>query len=286
MLLCFCIITLLGVTADLYQAHKQYSTRHLTNLAICTGEQDAQSLSIQTIISSALAGPQHGLAAQATADLLLSCLQGKPSPAQELANTLHAFLGLPVPDVSHTQAPRRFPAAKGAALGVLLVQRLLQTVVQHPSQVLDWRHQDLDSLACHLVIAGASMQASESPGLPGSHQSGLPAESGHLEAHTAAADTASLAASVASAPLDASEQMAAAQETPVGEISHGLAHSALQQDGGGAQDTSSIAQLLGVLISGKGSVSLLTDHAVQQVLCHFRASLESTGDHSGKMMVL
>ena len=266
--------------------HKQYSTRRSTNLGGCTGEQDTQSLSIQTIISSASAGPQHGPAAQATADLLLSCIQGKPSPAQELAHTLHALLDLPTPHASRNQAPTGDIATKGAALGVLLVQRLLQTVVQHSSQVLDWRHHDLDSLACHLVKVGDSTPASESSVPADNHQSGFRDESGRLEADDAAADTASLAASVASAPLDASEQTAAAQETPVSQISDGLAHFGLQQAGGGVQDISSSAQLLGCLVSGKGSVSLLTDQAVQQVLSRFKASLESTADHSGMMMIL
>ena len=288
-----------GFTATV-NGHKQYCTRRLTNLGGCTGEQDAQSLSVQTIISSALAGPQHGPAAQATADLLLSCLQGKPSPAQELAHTLHALLDLPAPHTSRSQAPSGGTDTKGAALGVLLVQRLLQTVVQHPSQVLDWRHHDLDSLACHLVKVSGSTSASESSVPADKHQSSFGAESGRLKADDAAADTASLAASVASAPLDASEQTAAAQETPVSDISYGLAHVALQQaggcvqaggggvqaGGGGVQGISSRAHLLGVLISGKGNVSLLTDHAVQQVLSHFKASLESTGDQSGMMMMI
>ena len=251
----------------------------------CTGDQDAQSLSIQTIISSVLAGPQHGPAAQATADLLLSCLQGKPSPAQELAHTLHVLLGLPLPHPSRSQASNSGTAAKGTALALLLVQRLLRTVVQHPSQVLDWRHRDLDSLACHLIKVGDSMPASDSSVPASNLQAGLQADSGRSEADNAAADTASLAASVASAPLDASEQTAAAHETPASEISHEMALVALQHAGGGAQDISSSAQLLGTLICGKGNMSLLTDDAVQQVLCHFKASLESKEDHSGMMMI-
>ena len=166
------------------------------------------------------------------------------------------------------------------------MQRLLQTVVQHPSQVLNWRHQDLDSLACHVVKVGDSIPASESPAPADNHRLGFQDESGRPEADNTAADTASLAATVASAPLDASEQTAAAQESPASETSHGLANSALQQAGGGVQNISSSAQLLGLLISGKGNVSLLTDHAVQQVLCHFKASLESTGNYSGMMLVL
>ena len=286
-LLCFCITSVHNTTSLQICTPSPQTVQHQTpdKSSVCTGEPDAQSLSIQTIISSALAGPQHGPAAQATADLLLSCLQGKPSPAQELADTLHAFLGLPIPDASHSQAPHEDIATNGAASGVLLVQRLLQTVVQHPSQVLNWRHQDLDSLACHLVKVGDSIPASESPAPADNHRSGFQAESGRPEADNTAADTASLAESVASAPLDPSEQTAAAQESPFSETSHELAKGALQQAGGGVQDISSSAQLLGVLICGKGNVSLLTDRAIQQVLCHFKASLESTEKYSGMMIL-
>ena len=259
--------------------NRQCST-HLTDVGGCTGEQDAQSLSIQTIISSAQTGPQNGPAAQANADLLLSCLQGKPSPAQELANTLHALLGLPMPQASGSEATDDGIAKKGAALAELLVQRLLQTLVQQPSQLLDWRNSDLDSLSCHLVTVGDPLPASDTSA--DKLQAGFQAVSGH---DNTAADTASLAVSVAAAPLDASERTAAAQETPVTHISHGLARMGLQEDGPGAQDIDSRAQLLGTLISGKGTVSLLTDEAVQQVLCHIKASLQSSGSESGTMIL-
>lgn len=223
----------------------------------------------------------QGPGAQASADLLLSCLQGKPSPAQELADTLHNLLGLPSPDAPHRQAPTGGISTKGAALGVLLVQRLLQTVVQHPSQVLDWRSHDLDKLADQLVTAADSVPASDSAAAADNPQAGSQADSGRLEADTATSDTASLAASVAAAPLDASERTAAAQETPVGDISNGLAHLSLKQAVADVQELGSGAQLLGLLISGKGHVSLLIDQAVQEVLRRFKASLESVGDHSG-----
>ena len=230
-----------------------------------------------------MAGPLQGPGAQASADLLLSCLQGKSLPAQELADTLHALLDPPSPDAPHSQAPHGGIAPKGAALGALLVQRLLQTVVQHPSQVLDWRSEDLDKLADQLVTAADIVPASDSAAAADNSQ----ADSGRSEVDKAPSDTASLAASVAAAPLDASEQTAAAQQTPVGDISNGLAHLGLKQAAAHVQDTGSCAQLLGLLIGGKsGHVSLLTDQAVQGVLCRFKASLESDGDHSGTMGLL
>lgn len=159
------------------------------------------------------------------------------------------------------------------------MQRLLQTVVQHPSQVLDWRSHDLDSLADQLVTAAAdSVPASDSGAAADNPQ----ADSGRPEADKAASDTASLAASVAAAPLDASEQTAAAaQQTPVSDISNGLAHLGLEQAAADVHNIGSCAQLLGLLIGGKGHVSLLTDQAVQGVLCRFKASLQSVGDHPG-----
>lgn len=159
------------------------------------------------------------------------------------------------------------------------MQRLLQTVVQHPSQVLDWRSHDLDRLADQLVTAADSVPASDSAAAADSPQ----ADSGRLEDDKAASDTASLAASVAAAPLDASEQTAAAQETPVGDISNGLAHLGLTQADAEVLDMGSCAHLLGLLIGGKAHVSLLTDQAAQAVLCRFKASLESVGDHSGTL---
>lgn len=161
------------------------------------------------------------------------------------------------------------------------MQRLLQTVVQHPSQVLEWRSYDLDKLADQLVTAADSMLASDSAVVSDNPQAGSQADSGRLHGDKAASDTASLAASVAAAPLDASEQTAAAQETPVGDISNGLAHLGLKQAAADVPEIGSCAQLLGLLIGGKGHVSLLTDQAVQEVLCRFKASLESFGDHSG-----
>ena len=254
------------------------------------GAQEAQSLSIQTIISSALAGAQHGLAAQANADLLLSCLQRQPSPAHNLAEALHAILGLPIPTVSDgspglsaaqnsghakdSDAVQSSQAAfRGAPFAVLLVQRLLHTTVQQPSQVLDWHSPALDSLACQLA---AFASASASAGMPGARA--VEAE-GAADDH-AVSDTASLAASVAAAPLDASEQTAAAQETPIGYISNGLSRLDMQQESG---NKNSCAQLLGLCISGIGNVSLLTDQAVEKVLLLFTKSLEAAASHPGKL---
>lgn len=257
---------------------------------VCTGEQTAQSLSIQSIINSALAGAQQGPAAQANADLLLSCLQGKPSPAQELANTLHTLLGLPTPPASSTQAPNGGRiATRGAALAVVLVQRLLQTVVQHPTQVLDWRNRDLDSLACCLAKAGGAKQPTDSTD---SIQASSQTESQRLETDNASADaaatdeasagTASLATQVAAAALDASEQTAAARGTVVTHIISGVTSMGLQPGAANhaVQDFSSCAQLLGALVRGEGNVSLLTDQAMHEVLSHFQACLQAAGSHT------
>ncbi|KAL3158795.1 hypothetical protein ABBQ32_011522 [Trebouxia sp. C0010 RCD-2024] len=254
---------------------------------VSTGEPDVHALSIQSVINSALAGPQHGAAAQANADLLLSCLQDKPSPAQELAKALHALLGLPIPPASTPREPNNGRiATRGAATAVLLVQRLLQTVVQHPSQVLDWRSPDLDSVACHLANAGSAMPPSGTSDAAHSTHPSSQAESRQLgtdgaTADKANADTASLAAQVAAAPLDASEQTAAAQQTAVNRISSGLVNMDLQSDAAdhGVHDLDSCALLLGALISGKGNVSLLSDQAVDQVLSSFQATLHAAGSH-------
>lgn len=269
---------------------------------VSTGEPDAHALSVQSVINSALAGPQHGAAAQANADLLLSCLQDKPSPAQELANTLYALLGLPIPPTSTPGEPDNGRiATRGAATAVLLVQRLLQTGVQHPSQVLDWHSPDLDSLACHLASAGSAMPPSGTSDAAHSTHNNSQAEPGHLDTHSASADeataseaiageataenatadTACLAAQVAAAPVDASEQIAAAQQTAVNDISSGLVNMGLQSDTADhdVHDLDSCAQLLGALINGKGNVSLLSDQAVQQVLSCFQETLHAAGSH-------
>lgn len=242
------------------------------------------------MISSALAGPQHGPAAQANADLLLSCLQGQPSPAQELANTLHSILGLPVPDASGATSDVRASsssqptssASRGAALAFLLIQRLLLTTVQQGSHVLDWQTPTLDALACQLATAGDVTFPSPSSATDEhvSQAESVPGESNQAADDTTAADAASLAASVAAATLDPSEQTAAARDTP---LSNGLSHMDLQQDAG---STNNSAQLLGLLISGKGNVSLLTDSAVQQVMTQFAKRLESGERHVDTMYAM
>ena len=243
---------------------------------------------METMIGSALAGPQQGPAAQANADLLLSCLQGKPYPAQELANTLHYILGLPIPDASDaasdTRTSGRSPITSsvsgGTALAVLLIQRLLQTTVQQGSHVLDWQTPNLDALACQLATFDDATTPPASPATDEhvSEAESLPEKTNKAADDSTAADTASLAASVAAAPLDPPEQTAAAQETPLSHISNGLSHMHLQR---GTSSTDDSAQLLGLLISGKGHVSLLTDWAVQHVMTKLVKRLESAESHPG-----
>ena len=62
-------------------------------LILALSAPEGNALSLQTVIDSALAGPQDGLAAQANADLLLSCFQGSAAPAEQLAQTLSQILG-------------------------------------------------------------------------------------------------------------------------------------------------------------------------------------------------
>ena len=246
------------------------------------GEQDGGPLSVQTIISSALAGPQQGPAAQATADLLLSCLQGKPSPAEEFAHTLHHILSLSeeghgseddaIITGKFHDAPRG-SSTPGAALAVLLMQRLLQTVLQQPSSVLQWRSPTLDAVATQLADFGSTTPSQN--GSTGRAKDDLNAEAAALDpaAQEEAAEAADLAASVAAAPLDASERTDAAQEAADSGISQG----ALQSTPGSAEATteanSSCAELLGLLVSGKGNASLLSDQAALQVFSNLKSAL-------------
>jgi len=264
---------------------------HLTEACYAiAGVAEAQSLSVQTIIDSALAGPQDGPAAQANADLLLSCLQGKPS-AEELAQTVHHILGFPSAGATESDAPSDADddaiitgkyhdapvgaPARGAALAVLLVQRLLQTAVQESRQVLWWQTPALDSLAGRLANTGdiARNDVSQPTASPASANSG---------SQEAAAEAADLAASVAAAPLEASERTNAAQQTPVSHSGTGVSDSPPQEHGALSDADTSSAQLLGLLIAGKGNMSLLSDHAMQQVFSQLKCTLDTAGSTSGK----
>ena len=251
------------------------------------GGPDGGALSVQTIISSALAGPQQGPAAQASADLLLSCLQGKPSPAEEFAHTLHHILSLEEGHGSQDDVAiitgkfhdvPKGSSGPGAALAVLLVHRLLQTVLQQPSSVLQWRSPALDVVATQLANFGSTMPSQN--GSPGTTEDDVSSEAAALDpaAQKEAAETADLAASVAAAPLDASERTDAAQEIADGSNSK----DALQSTPGSAEAAteadSSCAELLGILVSGKGHASLLSDQAALQVFSNLKAALAS--EHS------
>ena len=252
------------------------------------GGPDGRALSVQTIINSALTGPQQGPAAQATADLLLSCLQGKPSPAEEFAHTLHHILSLPKegPESERASAEDdvatitgkfhdvpRASSGPGAALAVLLVQQLLQTVLQQPSSVLQWRSPALDAVATQLANFGSTMPSQN--GSTGVTKDDVTAEAAALDpaAQEEAAEAADLAASVAAAPLDASERTDAAQEA----ADSGIRQGTLRRNLGSAEATteaeSSCAELLGLLVCGKGNASLLSDQAALQVFSNLKSAL-------------
>ncbi|DBB01874.1 TPA: hypothetical protein ACH3X1_000476 [Trebouxia sp. C0004] len=261
-----------------------------------TGGQDKRALSVQTIISSALAGPQQGPAAQATADLLLSCLQGKPNPAEEFAQTLHHILSLPQEGHQSEHASAEDDVAiitgkfhdvsmgssgPGAALAVLLVHRLLQTVVQQPSNVLQWRSPALDAVATQLADFGSTTPSQN--GATGGTKDDVSAEATALDpaAQKEAAEAADLAASVAAAPLDASERTDAAQETTDGGISKGVLERNVGSPEAITEADSSCAELLGLLVCGKGNSSLLSDPAALQVFSNLKTALASEQSMQG-----
>ena len=252
------------------------------------GGADGGALSVQTIISSAIAGPQQGPAAQATADLLLSCLQGKPSPAEEFAHTLHHILSLPQEGHGSEHASPEndvaiitgkfhdMPKASsgpGAALAVLLLQRLVQTVLQQQSSVLQWRSPTLDAVATKLANFG-SMTPSQN-GFTEVANDDLNAEAAALDsaAQEEAAEAADLAASVAAAPLDASERTGAAQESADGSISKDAVQRNLGSTEAMTEADRSCAELLGLLVCGKGNASLLSDQAALQVCSNLKSAL-------------
>ena len=259
------------------------------------GGPDGQALSVQTIINSALAGPQQGPAAQATADLLLSCLQGKPSPAEEFAHTLHHILSLSEEghgsedDVAiitgkFHDVPRG-SSAPGAALAVLLVQRLLQTVLQQPSNVLQWSSPALDAVATQLADFGSTTPSQN--GSTGVGKDDLNAEAAALDpaAQEEAAEAAELAASVAAAPLDASERTDAAQETADSSISQGALQSTPSSAEATTEADSSCAKLLGLMVSGKGNASLLSDQAALQVFSDLKSALAPESSVQGMTLL-
>ena len=259
------------------------------------GGPDGQALSVQTIINSALAGPQQGPAAQATADLLLSCLQGKPSPAEEFAHTLHHILSLSEEghgsedDVAIITGKfhdvSRGSSAPGAALAVLLVQRLLQTVLQQPSNVLQWSSPALDAVATQLADFGSTTPSQN--GSTGVGKDDLNAEAAALDpaAQEEAAEAAELAASVAAAPLDASERTDAAQETADSSISQGALQSTPSNAEATTEADSSCAELLGLMVSGKGNASLLSDQAALQVFSDLKSALAPESSVQGMTLL-
>lgn len=253
-----------------------------------TGALEGQALSLQTVLDSALAGPQGGPSAQANADLLLSCIQGQDAPATQLANTLSQVLGVtsapgdssPVIDSDaivtgrYSEEPSGV-SARGAAFAVLLVQRLLHTDAQKAGHVLKWQSPELDALACKLICTETAADAVNSEQRGGDPVSETTQAGGDsAPAQEDAAQAGDLAVSVAAASLDASEQTEAAQQTPLDYINSGVAELGLEDDTALDEADASCCQLLGLLISGKGNASLLSDQAVHQTLSSLASQLE------------
>ena len=254
-------------------------------LLYTAGASEGQALSLQSVLDSALAGPHRGPSAQANADLLLSCIQSQDVPATQLAHTLSQILGFTsAPSDSspaagsdaiitgrYSEEPSGV-SARGAAFAVLLVQRLLQTDAQKASHVLKWQSPELDALACKLASSETAANVSSE-------------EQGDDSAlvQQQATQAGGLAISVAAASLDASEQTDAAQQTPLEYINNGVAELHLEDDTALGEADASCCQLLGLLISGRGNASLLSDQAVHQILSSLASQLESkatAGRHS------
>ena len=160
-------------------------------------------------------------------------------------------------------------ASQGAALAYLLVQRLLDTVLQQPSQVLQWQTPALDSLAWYLAGADKPQASSATPASSPSPSSRCQSAAPTAAPQQAAAQAADLAISVAAAPLDASERSDAALASAGNQSSKAGSES-------GALSKADIvcAQLLGVLVAGKGSTSMLSDQAVKQVFSQIKSVLQ------------
>lgn len=269
--------------------HIYIAAQAIYAFCVYAGVPEEQSLSVQTLVRSALAGPQQGPAAQANADLILSCLQGNPAPAEELAQILHQVLRIPSagrePEAATAEDDNaiitgRYHAdtavgvsAQNAALAVLLVQRLLQTMTQQSSDVLPWQTPTLDALAYHLASFGSSAHPQD-----GSQAQAAAAKSAPQEESAEAGD---LAAGVAAAPLDASERTDAAQQPAVSDVSRGVAQMSLGSAAVMTPAEMSCAQLLGLLVSGRGNTSLLSEQAVQQVFHSFKSVLGSEANTQG-----
>ena len=86
---------------------------------------------------------------------------------------------------------------------------------------------------------------------------------------------------MAAAPLDASEHTDAAQQTAVTDVSRGVAQMRLGSAAVMTPADMSCAQLLGLLVSGKGNTSLLSEQAVQHVFHSCKSVLGSEANTQG-----
>lgn len=292
------------------------------------GGTELRGLSLDSILQSSLSAPLEGPAAQASADLLLSCIHGKPDPAVQLATILQQLVEMPSDYTADATAniasavseitgkadagdnaeatEQQADAAPhpGQVLALLLVQQLLSSL-QQASQVLQWQCDELDALACQLV----DMHSRSSPEVSRKYsQAGAQQQTG-----SDASGLAAVAENVASAALSGD---AASSGNEAGQIKpssgHQEPHMPQTAPGGGSMlgdmeewhkqlqkklelerqpahlelptfdDTGyPSAQLLGLLIKGKGTTSLLSDAVVQKILSQLQEALRQSGtEHS------
>ena len=294
------------------------------------GGTELRGLSLDSILQSSLSAPLEGPAAHANAELLLSCIHGKPDPAVELATILQQLVQMPSDyiadasaniasavsettgkadaggDAEATEQQADAAPPPGQVLALLLVQQLLSSL-QQASQVLQWQCDELDALACQLV----DMHSRSSPEVSRKYsQAGAQQQTG-----SDAAALAAVAENVASAALNrdaASSGNEASQikpssgdqephtpQTPRGggsmldmkewhkqlqkelELERQPAHLEMPTfDNTGYPS----AQLLGLLIKGKGTTSLLSDAVVQKMLSQLQETLAHPGIHNYNLM--
>lgn len=162
----------------------------------------------------------------------------------------------------------------GHVFAVLLVQQLLSSL-QQASQVLQWQCNELDSLASQLMDLHSTSRpppTSDQPKTSRSHN------------QQASLDAAALAEEVAEETLDYDESFSGSEAS----IPHGP-----RVFRGGWWEPEPLpvpatfdnakyqtAQLLGLLIKGRESISLLSDEAVQKTFTQLKAALESSGTGS------
>lgn len=228
-------------------------------------------MSLDAILQSSLRGPLEGPAAHANANLLLSCIQGKPTPAVELANILHQLVHSPdlaaeatagvasgVSEIigkGNAEETEANAEQEGAAVkpehefALLLVQQLLASL-QQASQALQWHCSELDALACQLV----DMHGTSPPGLAAQQQT--------------VSDPTPL--------FHSSEEHRRWRQRQRKTEEKREKDVPMTFDNAGYE----VAQLLGLLLKGRESSSLLSDVTVQEILSKVKVTLEERGTSS------